>query len=273
MTKETDAGGILLIAVDLDGTLMTSEGVLAPEGARLLKKAAHDGVHIVLATTRNPDSVQAFCRSLEIDDPIICTNGAQVWGSPDGPVWAYHSIPQETALAIARLADANNWELSTTIGSMTYWRQRPDQALGPIAPDITVVARNSDAIVDNPVRILTWHPEAADSIQSLCQSKFASQCYAETYLRPDGALHSLGVFALQANKGTALALVLNRLGLKQQRVMAIGDNLNDLPMFAYARVSVAMSNAPAQVKQKATIVAPSNDEEGVAWALMASGVS
>jgi hydroxymethylpyrimidine pyrophosphatase-like HAD family hydrolase len=170
MTKETDAGGILLIAVDLDGTLMTSEGVLAPEGARLLKKVAHDGVHIVLATTRRPDSVQAFCHSLEIDDPIICTNGAQVWGSPDGPVWAYHSIPQEIALAIARLADANNWEISTTIGSMTYWRQRPGQALGPIAPDITVVARNSDAIVDNPVRILTWHPEAADSIRSLCQS-------------------------------------------------------------------------------------------------------
>jgi Cof subfamily protein (haloacid dehalogenase superfamily) len=262
----------MLVAVDLDGTLLTSEGTLAPESARLLRKATQDGVHVVLATTRNPDSVRPFCRLLEINEPIICTNGAQVWGSPDGPVWAYHSIPQEVGLAIAQLADTHDWELSTTVGSATYWRQRPGQALGPIAPNITVVASNSDAIVDNPVRILTWHPDAVDSVRSLCQSKFTNQCYTETYYRPDGTVHSLGVFALQANKGAALALVLNRLGLKSQQVIAMGDNFNDLPMFAHARVSVAMFNAPDEVKQQANAVAPSNDEEGVAWALTAYGV-
>jgi Cof subfamily protein (haloacid dehalogenase superfamily) len=272
MARETGAEAILLIAVDLDGTLLTSEGTLATEGARLLRQAAQDGVRVVLATTRNPDSVQPFCRSLEINDPMICTNGAQVWGSPEGPVWTYHSIPRETALAIARLADAHHWELSTTVGAMTYWQQRPGQAVGPVAPNITVVASNSDAMVDNPVKILTWHLKAIDSIRALCQSRFASQCYAETYHTPDGAIHSLGVFALPANKGTGLALVLNRLGLKQQQVMAIGDNLNDLPMFAHARVSVATSNAPDAVKQKATIVAPGNDEEGVAWALTTYGI-
>jgi Cof subfamily protein (haloacid dehalogenase superfamily) len=269
---ETEARGIRLIVIDLDGTLLTSKRTLAPEGARLLKEAAQDGKHVVLATTRNPDSVHPFCRALEINEPIICTNGAQVWGSPDGPVWAYHSIPREAALEIARLADTHNWELGTTVGGMTYWRQRPGQALGSVAANITVVASNSDAMMDEPVRILTWHPDAVDGVRLLCQSKLASQCYAEIYYRPDGTVHSLGVFALQANKGTALDLVLNRLGLKPHQVMAIGDNLNDLPMFTCARISVAMSNAPDEVKQKATVVAPSNDEEGVAWALRVYGV-
>ena len=272
MTEKADAGEIRLVAVDLDGTLLTSKGVLAADGARLLKEAAQGGVHVVLATTRNPDSVRPFCRLLGIDDPMICTNGAQVWGSPDGPVWAYHTIRRETALAIARLADAHGWELSTTVGATTYWRQRPGQALGPAAANITVVASNADAMVDDPVKILTWQPEAIDSVRSLCQSQFASQCYAETYYTADGAVHSLGVFALPANKGTALALVLKRLGLRQQQVMAIGDNFNDRPMFAQARISVAMSNAPDEVKQEATVVAPSNEEEGVAWALRAYGI-
>jgi len=49
--------------------------------------------------------------------------------------------------------------------------------------------------------------------------------------------------------------------------MAIGDNVNDIPMFECAQISIAVSNATEQVKQMATIVAPSNDEEGVAWAL------
>ena len=258
---------ISLVAVDLDGTLLTSEGLLAPRGGGLLKQAAQRGVRVVLSTTRNPDTVQSLCRLLEISDPIICTNGAQVFGSPDGPVWAYYSIPQEAALAITQLADTHGWELSTTVGSMTYWRQRPGQTLGAIAPNITIVATNSAAIIDEPVRVLANQLEAIDSIKSLCQSQLSGQCYAETYYKPNGLVHSLGIFPLQANKGTALALVLERLCIESERVMAIGDNPNDLSMFPYARISVAMANAPNEVKEKATVVAPSNDDEGVAWAL------
>jgi hydroxymethylpyrimidine pyrophosphatase-like HAD family hydrolase len=175
-------------------------------------------------------------------------------------------------LAIARLADRCNWELSTTVGSTTYWRQRAGQALGPIDANTTVVASNTDGIVGDPVRILTWHPEAISHVQSLCQSKFVDECYTEVYYGPDGGIHSLGVFAPKADKGTALELVLDRLDVRPEEVVAIGDNLSDLPMFARVGVSVAMSNAPDRVKEKARIVAPSNDDEGVAWALTQCGV-
>ena len=259
--------GISLVAVDLDGTLLTSQRAPALEGARLLKQAARGGIRVILATTRNPGSVRSFCRSLEIDDPMICTNGAQVRGSPDGPVWAYHAIPKEAALAIAQWADVQGWELSTTVGPVTYWRQRPGQALGPVAPDLTVVRTNADAIGDDPVRILVSQPEAIEGIRSLCRSRLAEQCYTETYYGPDGRAHSLGVFAWQANKGAALTLVLDRLNIEPGQAIAIGDNPNDLSMFACVQISIAMGNAPDEVKRRATIVAPTNDEEGVAWAL------
>jgi hydroxymethylpyrimidine pyrophosphatase-like HAD family hydrolase len=70
-----------------------------------------------------------------------------------------------------------------------------------------------------------------------------------------------------ANKGTALNLVMQRLGVAREQVVTIGDNYNDLPMFACGDISVAMANAPAAVKQQASLIAPSNDDEGVAWAL------
>jgi Cof subfamily protein (haloacid dehalogenase superfamily) len=258
---------IALIAVDLDGTLLTSQRTLAREGACLLTRAARAGVRVVLATTRNPESLQHLSADLQIDDPIICTNGAQVWGSPTGPVWARHVIDHDVALRLARLADEGGWELSTTVGAMTYWRQRPGQSLGPCAPHITVVASNADAIVDNPVRILVTQPEAIEAVRALCQSQFSDQCYAETYYHPDGTVESLCVSALGADKGTALRLVLARLSIPAERVLAIGDNPNDLPMFTCAGTSVAMGNATDRVKRHATAVAPSNDEEGVAWAL------
>ncbi|RIK38489.1 MAG: hypothetical protein DCC57_20870 [Chloroflexi bacterium] len=77
----------------------------------------------------------------------------------------------------------------------------------------------------------------------------------------------MGSFALQANKGTALRGVMDRLGISGAQVMTMGDNFNDLPMFACGRISVAMGNAPRPVQQQATHVASSNDAEGVAWAI------
>lgn len=258
---------VSLVAVDLDGTLLTSAGTLAAEGAQILRQVCRAGVHVVLATTRNPDSVLPICQLLEINEPIICTNGAQVWGSPNGPVWAHHTLPVEIALAIAQFADAHGWELSTTVGSMTYWRQRPGQALGPFARNVTIVATNRDGVIGAPVRILAHQREAIDAISSLCRTELAGQCRTETFFRSDGSVHSLGIFALRADKGTALALVLERLKVGREEVMAIGDNVNDVPMFTHSRVSVAMGNAPEQVKQMATAVAPGNDQEGVAWAM------
>ena len=83
----------------------------------------------------------------------------------------------------------------------------------------------------------------------------------------------LGIFGLEANKGNALGLVMQRLGVSQSEVMAIGDDINDLPMFSPARIKIAMGNAQPQLKEQATAIAPSNDEEGVAWALKEFGVS
>jgi len=262
---------IALIAVDLDGTLLTTQGSLAPEGARLLRYAYRQGVRVVLSTTRAPGTALALWRPLQMNDPIICTNGAQVWASPVGPLWAEHTFPLEIALAVARLADEREWEICTTIGATTYWRQRPGQPLGPFRPHIMVVRNNEAGIVGDALRILVTQPAAIEGIRTLCESQFAGRCLAEVYAGVDGVPHSLGVFAPQATKGAGLALVCERLGIAHEAVMAIGDNACDLSMFPYAGVRVIMDNAPEGVKQSAAkmsaVVAPGNDAEGVAWAI------
>jgi HAD superfamily hydrolase (TIGR01484 family) len=262
---------IRLIAVDLDGTLLTSQYALAPESARLLRYAYRQGVRVVPSTTRAPGTALDLWRPLWIEDPIICTNGAQVWASPVGPPWVEHTFPREIALAAARLADERDWEISTTVGATTYWRQRPGQFLGPLNPHVTVVPYNEAGIVGDPLRILVAQTAAIEGIRALCESEFAGRCRVEVYAGADGVPHSLGVFAPQATKGAALALVCERLGLAREAVLAIGDNACDLSMFPYAGVRVVMANAPEEVKERAAaasaVIAPSNDEEGVAWAI------
>jgi 5-amino-6-(5-phospho-D-ribitylamino)uracil phosphatase len=259
---------ISLIAVDLDGTLLLS-GTKQPaaEGARLLQLAARQGIRVVLSTARTPNSTREMCIMLGLHDPMICNGGADVWGSPDGPVWAARVIPRNAALVIARYADACNWELSTTIGEMTYWRQRNNQPVGLVAPQRMVLATNADAIVGDPVRMLAFQADAIAGLAGLCAANLGGECRADIFFSAEGRTDSLCIFPAGADKGSALQLVLSQLGIPAEETLAIGDNNVDLPMFAAAGFSVAMGNAPPEVKRHATLVGPRNDEEGVAWAL------
>ena len=261
---------IRLVAVDLDGTLLTSAGQPAREGMRALREAAQKGTRVIIATTRTLFSSRMIAQELEIQDPMICMNGAQVWESPQGPLWFEKSMPREAALAIARLADENNWELSIAIGPVTFWKQRPGMAPGPAGPGRQIVAANLDAFYGDhadkaPVRILVDQADAIQAISQLCQTQFADTCRADLFCNSDGTPHSLGVFAAGADKRNALELVLKRLGIAPEQALAIGDNFNDTPMFEIAGLSAAMGNAVEAVKRKATLVAPDHDHEGVAW--------
>lgn len=258
---------IRLIALDLDGTLLTSANQLPRVGGALLARVAQQGVFVVLITTRHYASTIQFYHELGLQTPFVCGNGAQVWASPDGPLWAEYCIDQEAARAIAQLADAHDWELGITYADMSYWRQRPQQPLGRHASGITIVATNCDGVVGAPLRILTWHPAAIAVIDEFCRTTLSTQCTVERYVNRAGEAQSLGIFARQANKGVALTLVMERLGVTREEVVTVGDNFNDLPMFACGGISVAMGNASEAVRQQAMLVAPSNDDEGIAWLL------
>jgi HAD superfamily hydrolase (TIGR01484 family) len=134
-----------------------------------------------------------------------------------------------------------------------------------LAENIEVVAKNRDAIVGKPHRILTWQPEAIETLNTLCLQEFKAECRTEIYYKPSGEWHSLGIFAQGADKGSALQAVLTKMNIPIERVMAIGDNTNDLPMFEFAAYRVAMGNGTADIKRAANIIAPTNEEEGVAW--------
>lgn len=258
---------IALIATDLDGTLLTSAGKMGPVSALRLKQAAASGVKVVLATTRNPYFAAPICYELGINGPMICSNGAQVWATPDGPSWSTQTIPGAAAMAIACLADQRGWEIATTVGQTTFWLDRPGRDIDPLPPHIQLADTNAHGVRGNPVRILVTRAEAILPIQQFCQDQLADVCSTDLYYRADGRLDSLGIFAKGADKGAALRLVLDRLSLTPDQALVFGDNLNDLAMFACAGTSVAMANAPDEVKRSATLVAPSNDDDGIAWTL------
>lgn len=256
-----------LIATDIDGTLIRSDGTLAPGGVAALRQARANGLHVVLATTRNPESTRAIAREIGLDGPLICAAGAVVLATPDGPTWAKALIPQQVARRLAQEADARRWELSISVGEVSSMPQRPGQPLGELKPGLVISPSNTDGVTGDVMRILTWMPEAIHYFERFCATHYAAHVHTDRFDNPNGTPHSLAIVASGADKGTALSLVLARLGIPAAQALAIGDNHNDLPLFAVAGVSVAVGNALPVIQAQADHVAPTNDDEGVQWAV------
>ncbi|MBN2238604.1 MAG: HAD hydrolase family protein [Dehalococcoidales bacterium] len=281
---------IKLIAVDLDGTLLVMrvsddvdeqdyipaasfKGVryrMAGEGAKALKTAARNGVHIIITTSRVINSVRDLCSSLELTSPVICAGGAQIYESIAGPLWKSLALPEEIAVAVTEYADSNGWPLSINCGEDTCYGGYPEEETGEISPGRMKVVKNRDGVRGDVHRILVHGSEAIKGIKEFCEENLSGKCRIESHTGPDGG--SLGVFSIDATKGNALDAVMKHLGVTPPEVMAIGDDLNDLSMFSRAGTRIAMGNAQPELKTAATAVAPTNDDEGVAWALREFGV-
>ncbi len=192
------------VAIDIDGTFLMSDGTIPVRGSKLLKEAYDKGIRIIFASTRNYHMIRDLSKTLGIADPLICTNGAQIFGSPDGPLWTNHVIPLKTATLIAEIADENGWEMSTTVGMDTSLKSRPGQEIGLLRDHVYIRECNRDGVTGEPIRILFWQLHAIKQIKSLCASEYENECRTVTYYKPNGEIHSLGIFASRADKGTAL---------------------------------------------------------------------
>jgi len=117
-----------------------------------------------------------------------------------------------------------------------------------------------------PTAFLLFGKEAVDALEAAFAERYrgvlnVARGYSTAYP------HYANVVDAGADKGSALRLVCDHLGLDVREALAIGDAGPDVSMFRVAGYSVAVANAPPEVQAEAQTVAPSNDEDGVAWAL------
>jgi hydroxymethylpyrimidine pyrophosphatase-like HAD family hydrolase len=128
-----------------------------------------------------------------------------------------------------------------------------------------MVDKNLPAMDSEPVSIFAGSPDAISAFSRLCAED--DRCRTDIYYQASGTPEAIGIFSANSDKGSALKFVADKLGIPRGSVMAIGDNQNDVPMFDQAGVSVAMGNAIPSIKKAARFVAPTNNDNGVAWAL------
>ncbi|HET6615420.1 MAG TPA: HAD family hydrolase [Dehalococcoidia bacterium] len=253
---------IKVIATDLDGTLLRSDGTLSLRTLAALRAASAVGLHIAIATARPLRALRPVLRDEAFDGWGVCQNGAVVY-----ELSSYERVlawEMERAVA-ARIVE----ELRRVVGGVSFAIEMDDlfhcephfesglQALEP--PEV----RYGDALelICGPLtKLLAHHPSfAAHELASAA----AGIVGADGVVTHSGA-RFIEISASGVTKAFAVSALCERLDVEASEVVAFGDMPNDLAMMRWAGHSVAVANAHPDVKACASAITASNDDDGVA---------
>ncbi|MCD4823795.1 MAG: Cof-type HAD-IIB family hydrolase [Phycisphaerae bacterium] len=256
---------IKLIAIDLDGTLLTSNKQISPETVEMIERVRRKrAVRVVLCTARPPRTTLPFYKQLGLDEPMINYNGALVWNPPTGEVWLHRPIPVNIARAIITWARERYPRIRVSAEMGDKWftdfynGTYKTETARVHEPDLVAPV---EQWLNKPLTKLLllgkteWLTEVNKAIQEDL-SDDVTTVQTEDFL--------LQVMHASVSKYKALQTVAQRMGISRRRVMAIGDNANDAGMIRWAGVGVVMANGHLTSLRVADHVTDHHDEEGVA---------
>ncbi|SDY22959.1 hypothetical protein SAMN05421736_101724 [Evansella caseinilytica] len=277
-----------LIATDLDGTLLNERGEVSEENAQAIKKAVSKGIKFVVATGRSYDAANKPLQDAGLSCPIICLNGANTYDSKKTLI---RSVPMDNAVCqkiLTTCEDAGMYiEIFTNQGGYSVSREYFMEVLVDIIKSINSDATEEDVRAYAEQRFQNEHVQFIDHFEPVLANpdveiyKFLSFSFHKEVLKEvsdklsaeDGVvITSSGHINLEFNhpdaqKGIALEMLANSMGISMEDVMALGDNFNDKSMLERAGRGVAMENAPEAIKTVCRYTTKSNDENGVAHAI------
>ena len=256
-----------LIALDLDGTLLDSSLKLSETNGEALREAIERGVQVVLATARWYALALRTAVRLDIQTPLICCNGAIVKRPLDGAELLHLHVDEALAREAVTMGDDAGWEMYTTIGDSTFMKMRAGIIPEKLPAGLKVADRQSDHLDEGqPTSVLMYGGEAVDAVVQRLMPKYGER--ARFSLNPTvNSPHYVILTHPEAEKSHGLRMVCEELGIAPQDTLAMGDSESDLEMLRMAGLGIAMGNSPDEVKKAALHIAPTNDQDGVAWAL------
>ena len=254
-----------LVASDLDGTLVRSDGTIDDRTRRAIAAAESAGASVVFCTERPHRGLTELAEATGHRGVVICNNGAMLWDLHTESVIEASPLAPTIARELLALLEAEvpggAWAVERTggfgyePGYVTRW---------PIPADSTVAAVHA-LIAEPAVKLMLRHDRlTADALLERARETCGHLAELSHSSATDPLLE---ISAAGVSKASALARLCERRDIDRHEVIAFGDMPNDLAMLAWAGHSVAVANAHPDVRASADEVTASNDESGVALVL------
>lgn len=256
-----------LIALDLDGTLLTEKHQITTHAKNILKQLKNEGHKVMIATGRPFHSSEIYYRELELNTPIINHNGAYVHtpGQKNADV-QFEYLNKEAALSIlkelekrfdlvALSAEQTNTvylQKTSPIFDMLYSFGTPNIIRGKILKHMK----------EAPISILVHsRDEETAAINEFLEKNYGTYIEHRCWGMPTSVIE---ITKKGINKAEALKKIARQFQIERKQIMTFGDQDNDLEMIDFAGVGVAMGNAHPKVKAVAKHITDSNEQDGVA---------
>jgi hydroxymethylpyrimidine pyrophosphatase-like HAD family hydrolase len=252
-----------LLALDVDGTLLTSAEELTDRTRQALARAEGSGWHVALVTGRPLPIALPVVHDLGLGRYVVAANGATVADTHTGTVLYQASLPGAVAvdaiLRVRRVLPGLGLAVTTATG---FFREVGFETLAPLSRTEGVVVDDALPAPTEAVHSVVLFVDHLDALGLLAAVVPVLPEGVEA--TPSGLPGSVELTAPGVHKGRGLVELSEHLGVRRHGVVAFGDGLNDREMLAWAGLGVAMGNADPATKAVADEVTTSNDEDGVA---------
>ena len=264
--SKTGQPQIRLLIADVDGTLVTQDKVLTPRAIRAVHALHEAGIAFAVTSGRPPRGMTMLIEPLALTTPIPGFNGG-MFVAPDMTIIEQHVLPASVAGRVIEAIAAHG--LTVWVYRGKDWFVEEKDAPHVAREQWTVkfpptVVPGFERPLDNVVKIVGVSDDldAVARCESDTQRAFGRQVSAAR-----SQPYYLDVTHPSANKGAVVAWLSNYLHIPADQIATIGDQPNDVLMFARSGMSIAVANASQEVQQDATRVTTSNEEEGFANAV------
>lgn len=262
-----------LLALNIDGTLLQSNGKLHKSTKEAIEYVEQKGIIVTLVTSRSFPSAKKVARALKIKTPLVTHQGAFVSSSIDKPVFAkriseditfeivrfLEVLPCQIRLVHEQFSLANKTKLHNNLLVRTVYTSSD-----PVLYNQQFVSSLSDHLQGQPVsppKMEVYFEKKKD----LLDTKIAfEKMFTEIELIELDPLR-LDIVPAGCSKLTGLAYLGSQLGIRLQEMVVIGDGIDDIPLIEAAGLGVAMGNAEYSVKKAADWITRSENENGVAY--------
>lgn len=243
-----------LLALDLDGTLLRSDHTVDPRDVDAIRELQASGVTVTIATGRLHSGAIGAARACQIEGTIACMEGSHLVEVATNTTVVHHPIAEVQAKALRDAVSKNR------LAGFVFDAQgiHHDHAAAVYAPYVTTWSPNLRVVEEE----LAWQtmPLAAVAIGDAdavaaahAQLRTHPELFSVSFeVRQIPGKHAVLARAAGPTKGTALAELCRIVGCSLSEAVAVGDWVNDIPMFEVAGRSFAMGSSPDAVRQKAS---------------------
>lgn len=259
-----------MLAVDMDGTLLNSNRTISKVNKEAIKKAMEKDVKVVITSGRALIGLVNFLNEVHLtgeNQYLIANNGGTIYRASDFECIAYKGLRGRDLVKAYALSKEFG------LNMIAYTHE------GAIAAEENEFTRFEIEYGGNPVKIIDFNSDIydEDEITKILFSQ-SEELLAKTSLEiPEEFFNEynvvktmpivLEVMNKDCNKGYAVKVLADKLGIKKEEIICIGDQANDIEMLTYAGIGIAMGNAIDEVKAVAQYVTSDNDNDGVAKAI------